>query len=51
MNMKLPGRRERGRPKRIFSDVVKEDMQKVVVTEEDARDRMRWKHMVCCNDP
>ena len=29
MEMELPGKRKRGRPKRIFLDVVKEDMGEV----------------------
>ena len=33
--MELPGKRKRGRPKRRFMDVVKEDMAEVEVTEED----------------
>lgn len=37
--MELPGRRQSGRPKRRFSDVVREDMQEVDVTKEDAEDR------------
>ena len=31
----LPGKRKRGRPKRMFMDVMKEDMAEVDVTEED----------------
>ena len=30
MEMELPGKRRRGKPKRIFLDIVKEDMGKVV---------------------
>ena len=30
MEMELPGKRKRGRPKRRFLDVVKEDMEKLV---------------------
>ena len=37
--MELPGKRKRGRPKRRFMDVVKEDMAEVEVTEEDTVDR------------
>lgn len=29
-------------------DVMKEDMQKVDVTEENAGDRMRWRQMIFC---
>ena len=39
LRMELPGKRKRGRPKRRFVDVVKEDMAEVEVTEEDTVDR------------
>ena len=32
--MELPGNRKRGRPKRRFKDVVKEDIAEVKVTED-----------------
>ncbi|PME06485.1 hypothetical protein A8A06_13560 [Escherichia coli] len=51
LKMELPGRRRRGRPQRRFMDVVKEDMQRVGVREEDARDRVRWRQMIRCGDP
>ena len=38
LRMKLPGKRKRGRQKRRFMDVVKEDMAEVGVTEEDTED-------------
>ena len=41
LRMELPGKRKRGRPKRRFMDVVKEDMAEVEVTEEDAEDRRK----------
>lgn len=31
-------------------DVVKGYMQRVGMTEEDARDRVRWREMLCCGD-
>ena len=37
--MELPGKRKRGKPKRRFMDVVKEDMAEVEVTEKDTEDR------------
>ena len=37
--MELPGKRKRGKPKRRFIDVVKEDVAEVEVTEEDTVDR------------
>lgn len=36
LNMEVPSKRKRGRPQRKFRDVVKEDMRRVDVTEEDA---------------
>ena len=34
LRMELPGRRKRGRPKRRYMDVVKEDMRMADVTED-----------------
>ena len=39
MEMDLPGKRKRGRPKRRFLDVVKEDMGEVGAKETDIEDR------------
>ena len=50
LRLELPGRRPRGRPKRRFMDVVKEDMKVVAVREEEAEDRVRWRQMICCDD-
>lgn len=36
MKLELPGRRRRGRPQRRSMDLVKEEMQRVGVTKEDA---------------
>ena len=49
--MELPGKRKRGRPKRRFMDVVKEDMAEVEVTEEDTVDRNNWRRKIRCGDP
>ena len=49
--MELPGKRKRGRPKRRFMDVVKEDMAEVEVTEEDTVDRNNWRRKIHCGDP
>ena len=51
MEMELPGKRRRGRPKRRFLDVVKEDMKKVGVKEMDIEDRKMWRMMICCGHP
>ena len=39
MEMELPGKRRRGRPKRRFLDVVKENMKEVGAKETDVEDR------------
>lgn len=41
MSMELPGRRKRVRLQKKFMDVVKEDIQRVGMSEEDAKDRVR----------
>ena len=51
MEMELPGKRRRGRPKRRFLDVVKEDMQEVGVKEMDIEDRKMWRMMIRCGHP
>ena len=43
MEMELPGKRRRGRPKRRFLDAVKEDMREVGVKEKDVEDRKMWR--------
>ena len=51
LEMELPGRRPRGRPRRRFMDAVKEDMQIVGVIVEDTKNRLKWKTVICCGDP
>ena len=51
MEMELPGKRRRGRPKRRFLDVVKEDMGEVGAKETDVEDRKVWRMMICCGHP
>ena len=51
MEMKLPGKRRRGRPKRRFLDVVKEDMEEIGAKETDVKDRKMWKMIICCGHP
>ena len=50
LRMGLPGRRHRGRLKRRFKDMLREDMQIVGVIEEDAKDRDRWRTRIPCGD-
>ena len=48
MEMELPGKRKRGKPKKRFLDVVKEDMVKVGAKETDVEDRKMWRMMIRC---
>ena len=51
MEMELPGKRKRGRPKKIFLGVVKEDMGEVGAKETVVEDRTVWRMMVRCGYP
>lgn len=51
LGMELPGQKKRGRPKKRFNDVVREDMLVVCVKEEDAAHRKRWRQLIPCGDP
>ena len=42
---------KRGRPKRRFMNVVREDIAVVEVTEEDAEDRTESRGKIRCGDP
>lgn len=41
--------RKKGRLQRGFIDLMKEDMKRIGVTEEDKK-KVKWKQMICCND-
>ncbi|KAK3525203.1 hypothetical protein QTP86_023254 [Hemibagrus guttatus] len=49
LDMELPGRRQRGRPKRRYMDGINEDMKLVGARVEDAEDRDRWREMIRCS--
>ncbi|KAK3511407.1 hypothetical protein QTP70_007333 [Hemibagrus guttatus] len=51
LDMELPGRRQRGRPKRRYMDGINDDMKLVGASVEDAEDRERWREMIRCGDP
>ena len=51
MEMELAGKRKRGRPKRRFLDVVKEDMGEVGAKETDVEDRKVWRMIIRCGHP
>ena len=48
MEMELPGKRKKGRPKRRFLDVVKEDMGEVGEKEREVKNRTVWRKMIRC---
>lgn len=49
-NMELKGRKKRGRLQRRLMDV-NEDMQRVVVTEEEPRDKVKGRQIISYGDP
>ncbi|KAK3548096.1 hypothetical protein QTP70_004523 [Hemibagrus guttatus] len=51
LDMELPGRRQRGSPKRRYMDGINEDMKLVGARVEDAEDRDRWREMIRCGNP
>ena len=51
MEMEVPGKRRRGRPKRRFLDAVKEDMREVGVKKTDVEDRKMWRMMIRSGHP
>ena len=51
IEMELPGKRKRGRPKKRFLDVVKEDMGEVGAKETDVKNRTVWRMMIGCGYP
>ena len=51
MEMELLEKRKRGRLKRRFPDVVKEDMGEVDAAEKDIENRMLWRNMTRCGYP
>ena len=51
MEMAVPGRRKRGRPRRRWMDLVREDMERVGAREGDDVDRVKWRLLSRCGDP
>ena len=50
MEMELPGKRKRWRPKRRFLDVMKKDMGKVGAKKKDIENRILWKKIIRCGN-
>ena len=51
MEMELPGKRKRGKPKKRFLNVMKEDMQEVGAKETAVEDRTVWRQIIRCGYP
>ena len=51
MDMAVPGRRKRGRPRRRWMDLLGEDMERVGAREVDEVDRVKWRILSRCGDP
>ena len=51
IEMELPGKRKRGRPKTRFLNLVKEDMREVGAKETDVEDRTVWRQIIRCGYP
>ena len=50
MEMAVPGRKKRRRPKRRWMDLVREDMERVGAREGDEVDRVKWRLLSRCGD-
>ena len=51
VDMKVPGKRPRGRPRERWMDYIRRDMQALRITPEDAQDRTFWKSRIRAADP
>ena len=51
MEMELPVKRNRGRPKKNYPDVVKEDMGEVGAREMEIGNRTLWGNIIRCGNP
>ena len=48
IEMELPVKRKRGRPKKRFLNLVKDDMGEVGAKEKDVEDRTVWRQIIGC---
>ena len=51
MKMAVPGRRKRGKPRRRWMDLAREDTKRVGAKEGDEVDRVKWRILSRCGDP
>ena len=50
MEMAVPGKRKRGRPRRRWMDLAREDMKRVGAKKGGKVDREKWKILSQCGD-
>lgn len=50
LKMELLSRRKRGKRQTRFMDIVDKEIKGVGVTEEDVRDRVRWRQLINCGE-
>ena len=51
MELAVPGRRKRERPRIMWMDLAREDMKRVGAREGDKVDRVKWRILLRCDDP
>ena len=51
LRMEVPGKRRKGRPKRRYMDVLREDLKTVRGTLTDAAHRSIWRRCIHCGNP
>ena len=51
LEMEIPGRRRRGRPKKRWKDCIREDMQEKNLDENIIHDRTSWRRLTKNSDP
>ena len=51
MEMAVPGRRKRGRPRRRWIDLARENTEMVGTREGDEVDWVKWRILSRCGDP
>ena len=50
MEMVVPGRMKRGKPRRGWMDLAREDRERVGAKQGDEVDREKWKILLRCDD-
>ena len=51
MNMEVPGKRKRGRPRKRWKHTIKEDILEKNVQVDDTQDRSGWRRLTRSSDP